>query len=277
MGKFIFRVIHILFILTGVVIVTSLTDAKVRQKELLAHSHDVYETGELTFMIDGNYVRDEPIYEAIVNENNRSFHVFIYDVVYITTENETTSFHDGIQLIVEQTAGEELPYTTDVTFSGPNEYELVISGMKYYDLPLYVTYDQDNGKIRLNRDELGTNTITDITITLSNETYLTLDVDIDETDLTAKADIETYLETHDILDVNEIEGLTVINFLEINTISAIIRNLAIYVVIATILSALIIFYQKRHLGRGRVNPRLKEDLERLKEKEQLDPIKETER
>ncbi len=270
MGKLIFRIIHILALVVGVVLVTSITDANVRQRDIIEYSHVAYDDGDLSFMIDGNYYDETPLYEEIITYNQQVFNVYIYDVVYAINANEETTFNDGLQLIIEQTDGEEMPYATNITFYGTNNFELSYAGTQYYDLPLYVMYDQDNGKLRINRSELGIHTIERITVVNGNNTYIELNVDIDALDLTAKNRIESYMDSHDILNIDDIPGLVLVKFLQIDTIPTIVRNLAIYIVIATIISAAIIFYQKRHMGRGKVNPRLKEDLKRLKQNEQSD-------
>lgn len=265
MAKLIFRIIHILFLVVGVVLVTSITDAKFRQNAILEYSHDLYDDDDLSFMIDGNYVKNTPIAEEEVNQEGRTFNIYVYDVVTaINTETDTT-FKDGFQIIIEQLTGDPMPYATDISFSG-TDYELTIPGMQYYDLPLYVTYDQDNGKLKVTRDELGTNTIDTITVTGVDGTYMSLNVDIDITDLTAMDQINTYLSTHEVLNTDDINDLSTIEFLQVDTIPVIIRNLVIYIIIATIVSAGIIFYQKRHMGRGKVNPRLREDLNKIKRK-----------
>ena len=172
MGNIIFRILHILFLVVGVVLVTSMTDASVREKEVLAYSHDAYEQDDLSFMIDGNYLNEIPIVFESVTQNGRAYNVYVYDVAYAITINETTTFSDGLQIIIEQVAGEDLPYATATTFSGNNDFELSFSSVQYYDLPLYVMYDQDNGKLRIDRDELGNNVITNITVTDNTQTYI---------------------------------------------------------------------------------------------------------
>lgn len=268
MGKLIFTILHILLVVVGVVLVTSFTDASARRNEILTYSHEKFDQGDRTFMIDGNYINETPIVNETVTSDGRTFDVSVYDVVYSVNTEEQTTFKDGIQLIIEQTDGDPMPYSTSIEFSGTNDFDLTIAGIQYYDLPLYVAYDQDNGKLRVNRDELGSDTITHITVTQNSTTFISLDVNISTADLTAMDQINAYMTTHDILNVNEINGVKQLEFLQIDTIPFVIRNLVIYGVIASILSAGVIFYRKRHMGRGKINPRLKEDLERIKNKDQ---------
>lgn len=263
MGRIIFTIIHILFVSVGVVLVTSITDANTREAQVKSLSSEAYHEGDLSFMVDGNYVNDIPIIETLVTQNDRTFRVYVFDVAYATTMNEQTTFDDGLQFIIEQTDGPSMPYATAMTLSDGDEFEIDKAVIKYYDLPLYINYDQEEGTLRIERDMLGDHILTNLTVYDNEQTYLSLDISLSQADLVAKGWIDDYMATHDVLNVDDIDHLTTIRFLDINTLPNIIRNLSIYVIIASILSAVVIFYRKRHMGRGKVNPRLKADLERL--------------
>ncbi len=251
----------------GVMLVYNLTDSYVRTQYLEERGTEELVAGNYDFFVPLRFYNDTPIVDIVVNQDDKSFRVMIYDGAYVRLIDEDLVVSSGIFLLIHQTKGETLPDFFGVKLSASDIITVEQLGVKLFSLPLYSTVDEQSKRPIFNKDEFIIDDvfqeITKIEILEKDVLVMTIPILIQESDLGIKAELQNYIDREGSVPTEPFGSVSISPIIRIDSSALVIRNIAIYAVFAFGLTVLF-FKARKKLGRKEPTKGLKKDIEKIK-------------
>lgn len=265
--KYINRILYALGIALGLIFVYNLSDSYARTLELQKRGEEALDSEAYEAFMPTRYYNPTLLVDETVDESGVIYQVKIYEVAYIRLLNDELIVVDGLHVLMIQDEGVLQSEFFQVQWiQGDQMIDYV--GYRYFDLPVYSVMNAETATMFTRRDTFYDDQQTFEPITgfqvYQNENVLfTLDFDISESDFVIKSELEAYLDLHEDAPSSAELHYALSPEVIIDTKPLVIRNLVIYVVIASLVTYVIFKYRNQRLGRKDPTEGLQKDIDRL--------------
>ena len=264
--KYINRILYALGIALGLIFVYNLSDSYARTLELQTRGEEALSNNEYEAFMPTRYYNPTLLLDATISESGVVYQLKVYEVAYIRLINDELIVVDGIHVLMIQDEGPLQSEFFQVQFIQANA-SVDYVGYRYFDLPVYSVMNAETATMFARRDlflnsDLTFEPITGFKVFQQENLLFEIDLEINENDFVIKEELETYIARHK--DAPSEAGLfyQLSPEVVIDTKPLVIRNLVIYMVVASLLTYLIFRYKDQRLGRKDPTEGLKKDLSR---------------
>lgn len=267
------RIIYAICAAFGLLLVYSLTDSQIRSEYLQTEGEQALARFDYDYFVSVRYYNPEPLVDVELTKGENEFHIFAYEVAYISIVDSEYVVQDGIFFLMHQTKGSAFAEYSEVILETDSDLNVELLGFQVLDLPLFSAMDQESTSPLFKKSaflkEENYQNVTNILINLDNEdAYLETPVSIDWSQFFVKEELENYLSAFDKAPDQPFNGVALANVVTVDTSGPVIRNVAIYVAAVLVLTIVLLFVKKRRMGRMEPTPGLKNDLIRQKESQE---------
>jgi hypothetical protein len=223
---------------------------------------------DYAFFISTRYYDETEVLSDTYVMDQGTFLVKIYSVANVVEEEQRVV--DGIFVLMHQTEGTPLeePFGVQVS-STVGEIDVSYMGIQIPGLPIYSFIIPDTETTLVTRERFMKEdvfqNIDRIDIYRDDEIIDGIDLLVTNEDFTLREPLEKYLETTGEAPTENVENVSVMPRIQIDTSRIVIRNVIIYVVIVIALMVGLFFVHKKRLGRGKPTEGIRKDIEKLAE------------
>jgi hypothetical protein len=223
---------------------------------------------DYAFFISTRYYDENEVLSDTYVMDQGTFLVKIYSVANVVEEEQRVV--DGIFVLMHQTEGTPLeePFGVQVS-STVGEIDVSYMGIQIPGLPIYSFIIPDTETTLVTRERFMKEdvfqNIDRIDIYRDDEIIDGIDLLVTNEDFTLREPLEKYLETTGEAPTENVENVSVMPRIQIDTSRIVIRNVIIYVVIVIALMVGLFFVHKKRLGRGKPTEGIRKDIEKLAE------------
>jgi len=272
MIKYINRIIYALIVAVGFMVVYNLTDQYYRSLYLLEIGNEALAESDYEYFVSARFYNDVPLLDEVIQVDDQSFKVMIYEGATIQYINQQYIVSDGMLLLIHQLSGDALPQYFDVFVNAENDISEKYLGVQIFDLPLYTALHPVLSKPIIYKNlfviDDQFNRITSFELSLGEDLLLEIPTDFDETDFTVKEKLDDYIEIYQKIPESSFDDVTMAIVHEIHTATPIIRNLSIYLIFVIIVTALLFTYRNKKMGKKSPTIGVMKDIQTLDEHKQ---------
>jgi hypothetical protein len=273
MYKVFFRIVYGIVVALGLILTYNYTDSNIKTAYINEVGAEALEAGAYETFVPNQFYNDQFLYDQTYILEDMTLKVMVYEVVQVYFEKGELVINEGIFFLIHQLEGTPLDSFYSVKFKTAKNTTVEFLGIRIASLPLYTAIIPDTGSSFIGRDyfikddqyEVVTNL--QVGLELVEEPIIDASLNITNERYQLKQILSNYYENNSQLPETEIGVLSLAPAHIIDTTKWALINMAIYMLVATIVTVFVFTFKKSKLGKKKPTPGLARDLERIEKDE----------
>ncbi|GEM_PF-790275 len=273
--KYVNRMIFAFLAAIGLLLTYNFTDSAVRKDVIREAATEALANDNIDFFVPFKYFNADRLYDGIVETEDHTLHVMVYEVVLVSTSvtSDTYVFRDGIFFLMEKIEGPKWGEYYSIKVVGSNNQQQEYLGFQLLDFPIYSAMNPDTAVQFIDRSQFRNGEmvlpITQIDMYLEgmDEPYVSIPVNFTNERFTVMDQVVEYYETNGELPEEPFNNVSLSTRVEIDSTRWVILAFAIYAFIIGGLTWFIFVRKKKTMGRKKATIGVEKDIERLGLKE----------
>ncbi len=273
--KYVNRMIFAFLAAIGLLLTYNFTDSAVRKDVIREAATEALANDDIDFFVPFKYFNADRLYDGIVETEDHTLHVMVYEVVLVSTSltSDEYVFRDGIFFLMEKIEGPKWGEYYSIKVVGSNNQQQEYLGFQLLDFPIYSAMNPDTAVQFIDRSQFKNGEmilpITQIDMYLEgmDEPYISIPVNFTNERFTVMDQVVEYYETNGELPEEPFNNVSISTRVEIDSTRWVILAFAIYAFIIGGLTWFVFVRKKKTMGRKKATIGVEKDIERLGLKE----------
>ena len=273
--KYINRMIFAFIAAIGLLLTYNFTDSAVRKDGIRKAATVALENEDIDFFVPFKYFNSTRLYDQIVETEDHTLHIMIYEVVLVSTSVTSNEyvFRDGIFFLMEKIEGPTWGEYYSIKVVGSNNQQAEYLGFQLLDFPIYSAMNPDTAVQFIDRSQFKNGDLIlpiiqiDMYLEGMNDPYVSVPVNFTNERFVVMDQVVNYYETNGELPEEPFENVSISTRLEIDSTRWVILAFAIYAFIVGGATWFIFIRKRKTLGRKKATIGVEKDIERLGLKE----------
>lgn len=273
--KYVNRMIFAFLAAIGLLLTYNFTDSAVRKDVIREAATEALANDDIDFFVPFKYFNADRLYDGIVETEDHTLHVMVYEVVLVSTSltSDEYVFRDGIFFLMEKIEGPKWGEYYSIKVVGSNNQQQEYLGFQLLDFPIYSAMNPDTAVQFIDRSQFRNGEmvlpITQIDMYLEgmDEPYISIPVNFTNERFTVMDQVVEYYETNGELPEEPFNNVSISTRVEIDSTRWVILAFAIYAFIIGGLTWFVFVRKKKTMGRKKATIGIEKDIERLGLKE----------
>lgn len=273
--KYVNRMIFAFLAAIGLLLTYNFTDSAVRKDVIREAATEALANDDIDFFVPFKYFNADRLYDGIVETEDHTLHVMVYEVVLVSTSltSDEYVFRDGIFFLMEKIEGPKWGEYYSIKVVGSNNQQQEYLGFQLLDFPIYSAMNPDTAVQFIDRSQFRNGEmvlpITQIDMYLEgmDEPYISIPVNFTNERFTVMDQVVEYYETNGELPEEPFNNVSISTRVEIDSTRWVILAFAIYAFIIGGLTWFVFVRKKKTMGRKKATIGVEKDIERLGLKE----------
>lgn len=273
--KYVNRMIFAFLAAIGLLLTYNFTDSAVRKDVIREAATEALVNDDIDFFVPFKYFNADRLYDGIVETEDHTLHVMVYEVVLVSTSvtSDEYVFRDGIFFLMEKIEGPKWGEYYSIKVVGSNNQQQEYLGFQLLDFPIYSAMNPDTAVQFIDRSQFKNGEmilpITQIDMYLEgmDEPYISIPVNFTNERFTVMDQVVEYYETNGELPEEPFNNVSISTRVEIDSTRWVILAFAIYAFIIGGLTWFVFVRKKKTMGRKKATIGVEKDIERLGLKE----------
>ncbi|MCV2231437.1 hypothetical protein N7548_01170 [Acholeplasma manati] len=273
--KYVNRMIFAFLAAIGLLLTYNFTDSAVRKDVIREAATEALANDDINFFVPFKYFNADRLYDGIVETEDHTLHVMVYEVVLVSTSvtSDEYVFRDGIFFLMEKIEGPKWGEYYSIKVVGSNNQQQEYLGFQLLDFPIYSAMNPDTAVQFIDRSQFKNGEmilpITQIDMYLEgmDEPYISIPVNFTNERFTVMDQVVEYYETNGELPEEPFNNVSISTRVEIDSTRWVILAFAIYAFIIGGLTWFVFVRKKKTMGRKKATIGVEKDIERLGLKE----------
>ncbi|MDG0889435.1 hypothetical protein [Paracholeplasma manati] len=273
--KYVNRMIFAFLAAIGLLLTYNFTDSAVRKDVIREAATEALANDDIDFFVPFKYFNADRLYDGIVETEDHTLHVMVYEVVLVSTSvtSDEYVFRDGIFFLMEKIEGPKWGEYYSIKVVGSNNQQQEYLGFQLLDFPIYSAMNPDTAVQFIDRSQFKNGEmilpITQIDMYLEgmDEPYISIPVNFTNERFTVMDQVVAYYETNGELPEEPFNNVSISTRVEIDSTRWVILAFAIYAFIIGGLTWFVFVRKKKTMGRKKATIGVEKDIERLGLKE----------
>jgi hypothetical protein len=259
----------------GLLLTYNFTDSAVRKDVIREAATEALANDDIDFFVPFKYFNADRLYDGIVETEDHTLHVMVYEVVLVSTSvtSDEYVFRDGIFFLMEKIEGPKWGEYYSIKVVGSNNQQQEYLGFQLLDFPIYSAMNPDTAVQFIDRSQFKNGEmilpITQIDMYLEgmDEPYVSIPVNFINERFTVMDQVVEYYEANGELPEEPFNNVSISTRVEIDSTRWVILAFAIYAFIIGGLTWFVFVRKKKTMGRKKATIGVEKDIERLGLKE----------
>lgn len=273
--KYVNRMIFAFLAAIGLLLTYNFTDSAVRKDVIREAATEALANDDIDFFVPFKYFNADRLYDGIVETEDHTLHVMVYEVVLVSTSltSDEYVFRDGIFFLMEKIEGPKWGEYYSIKVVGSNNQQQEYLGFQLLDFPIYSAMNPDTAVQFIDRSQFRNGemvlpiTLIDMYLEGMDEPYVSIPVNFTNERFTVMDQVVEYYETNGELPEEPFNNVAISTRVEIDSTRWVILAFAIYAFIIGGLTWFVFVRKKKTMGRKKATIGVEKDIERLGLKE----------
>lgn len=273
MSKAFMRIIYGILISLGLILTYNYTDSNLKQNYINKIGEEALATESYDTFVPNQFFNKNLLYDEIHEVAEMKLKVMLYEVVRVSFVKDEIKIDEGMFFLIHQLGGKPLDDYYAIKLTGAKNTKVEFLGIKITKLPVYTAIIADTASSFLNKDNFVKDDVYEVITSLEiytefvEEPILRIGLNITNERYQLKPIILDYYATNNKLPEAPIGNLRLAPIHIIDTVKWVMINMAIYMLVATVLTVFVFTFKKRTLGRKKPTIGVALDLEKIKKRD----------
>lgn len=230
------RFIYAIVLALGLYSVFNVTHTRTLINELEVIGQQEIDNNNINAFVTTRFSEETPTLKQTINIEEATFDLYVFEVANI--DEQTLDIYSGIQLIMHQQEGENLPLPMTVMINEDTlmMYELV----QIVGLPVYTLYPSADETF-FTETTYENQSFQSLTFIKDNSIKANIDISVDVDSNQLETQLKSFIETEGNVPFENIEGVIVSDVIQIDTTPQILLYSGLYILVSGIITYILFF------------------------------------